>query len=259
MTYTLIGAGNMAWLIASRMQSAGHACLGAWGRNPAATEELCAAFALPRLATPDPDPDSADACILAVADSAVPEIAAAFSLRNTTLIHTAGTLSIDVVAAGSVHAGVIWPVYSIRKYALPDHRNFAALIEANTGLAATSVRMIADAICDTSYEADGEQRRWLHLAAVMGNNFVNHLLGIVADICTEQKLPLSLLQPLLDQTLSGMYGRHPGELQTGPARRHDLETMDRHLSMLAAHPQWRILYTALSKAIMDRFPLLPKG
>ena len=197
MTYALIGTGNMAWLIASRMLSAGHTCTGVWGRNAAAADELCAAFSLPRLTQLSQHHDGPDVCIVAVSDSSIAEVVKAFSLRHTTLIHTAGSISMDVLAARSVHAGVVWPVYSVRKASLPAHRGFPALIEANTHVAWEAARSVAKAICDITYEASGEQRQWLHLAAVVSNNFVNHLLGVVTDICDTQGLPVNLLQPLL--------------------------------------------------------------
>jgi predicted short-subunit dehydrogenase-like oxidoreductase (DUF2520 family) len=259
MTYALIGSGNMAWLIASRMLSGGHTCVGVWGRNADATDKLCAAFSLPRLHTLSQFHDGTDACIVAVADSGIADVVKDFSLRRTTLIHTAGSMPVDVLSAHTINAGVVWPVYSIRKDALPDHRYFPALIEANTQDASEIVRAVAKAICDTAYEVSGEQRQWLHLAAVMSNNFVNHLLAVATDICDMEDLPVSLLQPLLDQTIAGTRIYHPQLLQTGPARRHDAATLSRHLSMLEGQPQWQNLYRSLSAAIMEQFPMPSRG
>ena len=258
MTYTLIGTGNMAWLIASRMLGGGHTCTGVWGRNAVAVDELCAAFTLPRLHSFSQVHDGPDACIVAITDSEIAAAVSPLAFRCTTLIHTAGSVAIDGVAARSIHAGVVWPVYSIRKNALPVHRSFPAVVEANTDMALNVARTVAKAICDTTYEATGAQRRWLHLAAVMGNNFVNHLLGIATDICVEQGLPVSLLQPLLEQSIAGARTQHSARLQTGPARRHDMLTMDGHLSMLRQHPEWLTLYKMLSEAIMERYPIAAK-
>src|ERR1043165_5739172 len=131
MNYTLIGTGNMAWLIASRMLAAGHTCAGVWGRNGTAVDELCAAFTLPRVGSLSMVHDGTDACIVAVSDAAIKQVIQPLSLGHTTLIHTAGSVTLDTLAGHGARRGVVWPVYSIRKGALPAHRRFAALIEAN--------------------------------------------------------------------------------------------------------------------------------
>ena len=106
---------------------------------------------------------------------------------------------------------------------------------------------------DGHYEASSEQRAWLHLAAVMGNNFVNHLLGIAGNISAVQGAPISILQPLIEQTVQSLRTRPPFETQTGPARRGDTATMQQHLDMLAANPEWQEVYRALSASIMKLY------
>lgn len=253
MTYALIGTGNIAWLIAARMLGAGHTCVGAWGRNPQSLKALCDEYYLPRFASLNQVNDGADAVILAVSDAAIPELAAKISLRYSTLIHTAGASPMNLLHGHSLNTGVVWPVYSIRREALPTHRAFAALMEANSATAWAAVREVAHAICDRNYEAGSEQRVWMHLAAVIGNNFVNHLFGIAATISAEQEVPISLLQPLLEQTLNNLRTMPPFETQTGPARRGDEATMQRHLAMLASRPEWQEVYKTISASIMKLY------
>ena len=256
MTYTLIGTGNMAWLLASRMMAAGHTCLGIWGRSAAATDELCEAYSLPRLTPLSAVNDGPDACIIAVSDAAIGDVAKSLSLRHTTLLHTGGSVPMRVLETSSAHSGVVWPVYSIRKTALPTHRAFPALIEGNSHTSWEVARSVAKAICDTSYEASSAQREWLHLGAVIANNFVNHLLGIAGDIAASQAMPISLLQPLIEQTISNLRTLPPAQSQTGPARRGDAITMQHHAHMLAAHPEWQELYRTVSASIMKRYGVI---
>jgi predicted short-subunit dehydrogenase-like oxidoreductase (DUF2520 family) len=258
MTYALIGTGNTAWLLATRMLSAGHTCVGVWGRNTDATAALCEAFYLPRIASLSQLNDGPDAVILAVTDSAIAGLAAGLSLRHSTLIHMAGSAPLSLLEGCSQNIGVVWPVYSIRKESLPAHRHFAALIEGNTPEAWTTVRGVAKAICDLNYEAGSEQRAWLHLSAVMGNNFVNHLLGIAAAISAAQGAPISILQPLIEQTVQSLRTKPPFETQTGPARRGDDATMQHHLDMLGGNPEWQDVYRALSASIMKLYAPIDK-
>lgn len=255
MNYTLIGSGNMATFVAARMQAAGHTCVGAWSRNPASIATLCSEFGLPQLTDFTEIHDGPDAVILAVSDAAIPELAKRLEMRHSVVIHTAGSVPLNAIAIAGAHTAVAWPVYSIRKTALPQHRAFPAIIEASSTRALEVVREFAKALCDTAYEANPEERRWLHLAAVMGNNFVNHLLGVTTELCTQHQLPVSLLQPLIEQTVASIRTQAPATIQTGPARRHDLGTMARHEAMLEKHPDWQTLYGAISASIMARFPL----
>lgn len=255
MNYTLIGSGNMATFVVARMQAAGHTCAGAWSRNPQSLSALCTEYGLPQLSRVSDIHDGPDAVILAVSDAAIPEIAKALQMRHTVVIHTAGSVPMSAIAIAGQHTAVAWPVYSIRKAALPQHRAFPTVIEASGTRALEVAREFAKALSDTCYEAGAGERRWLHLAAVMGNNFVNHLLGVTADLCAEHQLPVSLLQPLIEQTVASIRTQHPAAIQTGPARRHDLGTMSQQETMLEGRPEWQALYRAISTAIMARFPL----
>jgi predicted short-subunit dehydrogenase-like oxidoreductase (DUF2520 family) len=255
MNYTLIGSGNMATFVAARMQAAGHTCVGAWSRNRQSLDSLCVDYGLPQLTSFEELHDGPDALILAVSDSSIAGIARELQLRTTTLIHMAGSVALNAIALSSPHTAVAWPVYSIRKAALPQHRSFPVVIEGSTPHALSVAREFGKALCDTVYETGPDERRWLHLSAVMGNNFVNHLLGVTTDLCSAHQLPVSLLQPLIEQTVASIRTQQPAAIQTGPARRHDLGTMEIHESMLEDHPDWQALYRAISAAIMARFPL----
>jgi predicted short-subunit dehydrogenase-like oxidoreductase (DUF2520 family) len=254
MTYTLIGSGNMAWFIAGQMLRAGHACVGQWGRNRAESDALCRQYSLRRLNDISEVHDGPEACILAVSDSSIGEVASKLSFRHTTLIHTAGSQPLAILETHSHHAGVLWPVYSIRKDDLPTHRHFPVLIEAGDSIAMEVLRELAKAISDVSYEVSGEQRQWLHLSAVIGNNFVNHLLDIISSIFKEQRLPRHLIQPLLEQTLNRVNLIDPHAAQTGPARRHDEQTLEMQHQLLAGHLEWQKIYDVMSAAIKEAFP-----
>lgn len=249
MTYYLVGTGNMAAFLAMRMQAAGHICNGIYGRNKEAARELARAYYTPLLQDIREIHDGADVCLLAVSDHAIEPVAKQLSLKTTVLLHHSGSIAIDALSGGSKHTGVAWPVYSILEKDLPVHRQFPCLWEANSDYARRAVQEIGMAISGIQYEATSAQRQWLHLTAVMGNNFTNYLLGICMEICRKQRLPFNLLQPILQQTLDRANLFDPREVQTGPAKRNDTGTMNAHLALLQDHPHWQAVYTALSAAI----------
>ncbi|MEO6833034.1 MAG: DUF2520 domain-containing protein [Chitinophagaceae bacterium] len=260
MTYTLIGTGNMAWMLASRMTSGGHVCVGAWGRNTAELTKLCATYRLPQLGAKNQVHDGADACIIAVSDDAIAEVVQGLNFRSSTLIHTAGSVPMSVLNNHCVNSGVMWPIFALRKGSLPTHRQFPAIMEANTKQALIMVQGVAKAMCEVNYETNTAKRQALHLAAVIGSNFSNHLLATSIDLCEAQGLPRSLLQPLLFQTFTATRTQHPGELQTGPAKRHDLATIHQQLELLKDSPNHlQEIYELISKAIMEKYPLKGKA
>lgn len=256
MTYYLIGSGNMAWFLASRMQSGGHTCVGIWGRNAGATMALAREYNLPLLQSLADIHDGPDACLLAVSDSAIEEVAAGLSFNATVLIHHSGSAAAGILGK-SLLQGIVWPVYSILKKEIPLHRNFPCVWEANTKNARRVVQEVCVAISGIQYEAALGQRQWMHLTAVMGNNFTNYLLGMCADICTQHQLPFNLLQPILQQTLDRINTAHPRDVQTGPARRNDLTTIRTQMDMLQDNPHWQSVYFALTDAIKNTYAASP--
>ncbi len=250
MLFTIIGTGNIAWLLGKKLTQAGHTCMGVYGRHTGAATQLAQEINAP-IITDVNIPDTYDACIIAVADHAIADIAAQLSFRETVLIHTAGAVATGILTA--THNAVLWPVYSIVKTSLPQHRNIPVAVEGTTDKALSVVKEIAASFSDNTFVADGVQRSWLHLTAVFSNNFVNHLVAIAEQICAEQNLPFSAIQPILQQTFERSMQQSPREVQTGPAKRGDTETMDKHLALLQSHPAWQAVYAAISASVENMY------
>ena len=82
------------------------------------------------------------------------------------------------------------------------------------------------------YEVDENKRFTLHLAAVFASNFSNAIVAIAAQILHDKGLSLKMLYPLLQNTAAKWQSMSPADAQTGPARRNDLNVMQRHLEEL---------------------------
>lgn len=253
MTFTIIGTGNIAWLLAHTLTQAGHTCIGIYGRNPEAAKTLADIVNAPVIDSTEDIPGNTDCCIIAVSDHAVAEIAQLLSFTHTTLLHTAGSLDINVLASSAKHYGVVWPVYSITKNQLPAHRNIPVIIEASTPEAENTTRQAAESFSDTLYTLNSEQRKWLHLSAVLSNNFTNHLFSISEKICSEHDIPFALLLPIITQTVARLHSGSAHDLQTGPAKRGDNIILEKHLQMLETHPQWQELYRIMSQSIAKMY------
>lgn len=249
MTYYIVGSGNMAWFLVKRLTEAGHTCKGIYGRNKDAVNALASACQLPICKEVVDIKDDADICVLAVADKAIKEIADSLSFKKTVLIHNAGGADMDLLAGAALHYGVLWCIYSIVKHDLPNHRNIPFVYEASSTEAKDILQQITTGITDVAYKADSANRKSLHLAAVFSNNFTNHMMTIAEQLCKEHNMPFSLLQPIMQQTMDRLAHTSPYELQTGPARRNDENTIQHHLALLEIHPGWQNVYNAINQSI----------
>ena len=60
-----------------------------------------------------------------------------------------------------------------------------------------------------------------------------------------------MLQPLIEETASRIRYFSPAEVQTGPAVRKDVTTLDKHLRLLTEHPRLRTIYLRMTDSIMN--------
>jgi predicted short-subunit dehydrogenase-like oxidoreductase (DUF2520 family) len=97
------------------------------------------------------------------------------------------------------------------------------------------------------------ERRALHVAAVLACNFTNHLLALANDITDDEELEFDLLKPLIRETVrKALEADHPADVQTGPARRNDMQVIENHLAYLRPRPVTARIYELLTESIRQR-------
>ncbi len=170
------------------------------------------------------------------------------------LVHTAGSVPMQVWEGYASRYGVFYPLQTFSKARKVDLRQVPLFVEANTAEDAQWLRSLAGELSERVYEADSTQRKALHLSAVFSCNFVNHLYAIGEELLQRNGLPFEALLPLIDETARKIHELSPRLAQTGPAVRHDEKTMQSHLEALTDLPEWQQLYRTLSQSIqeMDR-------
>ena len=250
MTFSIIGTGNIAWFFGKRLASGGHRCKGVFGRDETATRTLADALLSSRWGNiSDVRDDDADVCFVAVSDNAIGDVVRKLQFKKTVLVHMSGAQPLSIISGAAQDCAVLWPVYSILKNNIPTHREVPMAWEASTDRAKKYMLEMAHAITDNLFEARDEQRKWLHLAAVMTNNFINHLLSLNEQICKEHNLPATALQPIINQTFERLKHASPQAIQTGPAIRGDQSTIAQHEQLLTGHPEWLNVYQAMTASI----------
>jgi predicted short-subunit dehydrogenase-like oxidoreductase (DUF2520 family) len=247
MDIVIIGSGNMAAVLGRKAFDAGHRIVQVAGRNGLEVEALAKTLNAPAADLNHID-RQAMLYILCISDKALPSVHQWFRHPKAIVVHTAGSVSMDVLAPVAKNYGVLWPLQSIRKEADPIPP-FPLIIDANTPECLTILQDFGSTISSDLQQMNDETRSKMHLAAVAAGNFSNHLFALVKDYCDAEQLNMNLLLPLLRETVDRISYAHPREMQTGPAIRGDQATMDKHMEMLEGSPALKNLYAYFSQLI----------
>lgn len=251
MKIALIGSGNVATVLGRLMVSKQHTILQVISRDIQHAHTLAQEFGA-NFTDFSGKPDlSADIFILAVADQALEHLFTQQEMGNKLVLHTAGSASIEVLKKMSNNYGVLYPLQSLRKEMnlIPP---IPFLIDGNTEDVTLFIEAFANSISNDVRRVGDEERLKLHAAAVVVSNFTNHLYAIAEEFCEKENIDFGMLKPLILETAYRVQSISPSRVQTGPAVRKDIITMDKHLRILAAHPKLRTMYLRLTDSIMNQ-------
>lgn len=250
MKIVIIGTGNTATVLGRKLKSSGHDILQIFGRDSTAASEL--AYELDTESTNywNIVNRNADIYILAVSDMAIGEVLNEVDLRNKIVVHTAASVSKEVLKQASSHYGVFYPLQSLKKDIgyTPD---IPVIIDASDEKTGKMLELLAYSISDRVIQAGDEQRLKLHLAAVFCNNFVNHLYVLTEQYCKKEGLDFYMLIPLIKETAARLENISPSFSQTGPAIRNDVNTIEKHRKQLEHYPQLSKFYEIFTESIYN--------
>jgi hypothetical protein len=206
----ILGNGNVATHLSEALLNAGFSVLQLWKRGEILRD--------------------ADLYFIAVSDDAIEEVVKLIP-ENKFFAHASGSVELS-------RGGVFYPLQTFSKNIDVDWKDIPILIEeikmdATVGvLHATLLQNIAKKISNNVQLINAENRRILHLSAVFACNFTNHLWAISEELLKEKNISFDLLKPLIYQTFQKIENHHPKDVQTGPAIRNDLKTLEKHRELL---------------------------
>lgn len=244
----LIGSGNVATRLGIALKHAGSEILMVYSptrKNAEKLGKLLGASAIDNLHNL---PDDVDVFIICTKDDAIKPIARHLRKKNACVIHTAGSVNMDVLRSCKWH-GVLYPVQTLSAQREVDFNTIPMLIEANGSKSKTVVRKIASSLSGKVYWMNSNQRLHVHLAAVYANNFVNYMYRAAGKILEAQDISFDILQPLIEETANKVKKLSPADAQTGPAVRNDQRVQKLHNAALKSSPRLRKLYKEISQAI----------
>lgn len=189
----------------------------------------------------------ADVYIIGIPDDAIAPFSESLPFRNKLIVHTSGGVGMDQLSNKNKR-GVFYPLQTFSKQREVEFKNIPICIEAENPKDLELLRKLGATISGNIVEISSEKRLKLHLAAVFVNNFVNHLYAIGSDLLENENLPFDLLKPLISETAAKIETLSPKAAQTGPARRNDKKTIDKHLHLLENNDN-KEFYELFTKAL----------
>ncbi len=246
----MVGAGNLASHLALALARSGIRILQIVNRSPQRGIKLakkCGASYTSELISID---CNADLYIVAVSDQVLPLIAGKMKLEGKLVVHTSGTVEMNVLQCISQNTGVLYPLQTFNESRRVNFRKIPLCIEARNEIGLQMLTEMAARLSSKVYRLDGNQRKVIHLAAVIACNFTNYMYTIAEDLITRNNLPFEFIRPLIEQTARNAKHDNLFRLQTGPAVRGDLEVMEEHLRLLTNDEEYREIYSLLSKNII---------
>lgn len=251
----MIGAGNVATHMARALHAAGHRIITVFSVTGSSAKLLAESVSAAWTTNLEALPEEADAFIISVRDNALEEVVNALKVRKGMVMHTTGSVGIDIFKGKFKDYGVLYPFQTFRKEQEMVFDAVPMLIEANSRSGYETIREIAESISVHVREFSSDQRMNLHLTAAFACNFTNYMVSIAEAILEEHQIDRSLLQPLIDETFRKFALGPAAPNQTGPAVRGDTKTVEKHTDLLKNHPEWQKLYIFMSQLIRqdDKF------
>lgn len=187
--------------------------------------------------------------IVCVSDDAIASVVEQIPIEIP-VVYTSGSVGIEDLPHRD-QLGVFYPLQTMSKSGKVNMKEVPFLLESRNDLLLSELQNLASKLSPKNYIVSSDQRRKIHMAAVWINNFTNHVVYQAQKITQEQNLDYQLLLPLLKETLLKLEDQSAFDAQTGPARRGDQKTIDKHLESQSGTR--KELYKLLTNSIKETY------
>jgi predicted short-subunit dehydrogenase-like oxidoreductase (DUF2520 family) len=248
----ILGAGRLAVNLSIAIHMKGYAITEVYNRTASKGISLARRIGSKYVQQPEMISTDADLYILAVSDAAIPDLLSRISISGRLIVHTSGTVEMDILKKVSPDYGVVYPPQTFTGRKLLGFRKVPLCIEANSEKNLALLRTFAESLSENVYTIGSRQRRILHLSAVFAGNFTNFMIAVSQELLLENGMDFKILEPIIRQTAGNASSGDVFKLQTGPAVREDMQTIAEHLELLSNHPGYRDIYELITRNIIQR-------
>lgn len=248
----IIGTGNVGTHLAEAFVNAGCSVKQIVGRNYVVAEKLASSVNASFVTDFAAIEKGHDMYVLALAEKAMEEVLPQLNLDKEFLVHTSGSLSLEILYPYSENTGVFYPLQTFTHGRDVNFREIPILLEANRINNEQQLFELATKLTEQVEHANSEQRLALHIAAVFACNFSNHMFSLARQLANKYKIDFDLLIPLIKETAAKSISMGPEKAQTGPARRKDQKVILKHLELLSDSPRLQDLYARITESIQEQ-------
>lgn len=196
---------------------------------------------------------NSDLYIIAATDDAIASITNKLVLSSKILVHTSGSVDVEVLKGSTKNYGSFYPLQTFTKQTEISFEDIPMFIEASNKKTENELTALALMLSSNVNKINSLQRKKIHLAAVFACNFANYMQVIAEDLCEENNVSFDLLKPLIKETFEKGINSLPSENQTGPARRNDVKVIEEHKKLLDNNQDFKELYTLISNQIIKKY------
>ncbi len=273
-SFSFIGCGNVAYRFSIELKKAGHSIKNIYSRDLEKASKLSYILNKPEHSLNNSNQNSAtgntqqtiattqledvlesDVVILSVSDSSI-EAVASLLLKEAKkkdlyplVLHCSGATALSYLK-GFPQYGVLYPLMTLSATKPVDFSLVPFFLESSSKETSAILKNICYSLNSEYREIDSNERAQLHVSAVYVSNFINYLTGLAFDLSKPNQM---FLMPLAIETLRKAFlYEHPSLVQTGPAIRGDVKTINKHLKLLEKYPEHKEVYELLSKNISQK-------
>ena len=252
MKIVIIGSGNLATQLSLALSDAGLQIVQVFSKTEEHARELAGKLGCAYTANADEIDGNADVYIISVKDDAISGIATKIGekARNAIVVHTAGSINMDVLKGNTQHYGVLYPMQTFSKNRRVDFKPIPCFLEASDEETLKTIRQLAESVSDHVVLADSAKRKKIHLAAVLACNFTNHCYRLAEKVLQEEQIDFNLFLPLIDETAKKVSVLSPKHAQTGPMMRWDTGVMNMQIDLLSDE-RTKQIYRLMAESIHD--------
>ncbi len=256
MRISVIGAGNVASHLVPKLNLHGHTIVQIFNRKITKARRLAKLVGATAHKDYSELDKKIDLLLIIVSDDGIREVAESLDkiLKRSSILvaHTSGSTSSKVLK-GFKNYGVFYPLQSFRMVEEKDWKEIPLLITANTAKNKKTLESLASSLNIKSSRKTDNQRKSIHLSAVIVNNFINHLFCLNSEWLKSSQSDFALLVPLIQKTIENAQKEDPCNIQTGPAKRNDQMTMQKHINSLKQFPELQAVYKLFSESISKKY------
>ena len=242
-----VGSGNVAHHFIPLFKKAGFLISGLHSRNIETGQKLAFENQIPFISSLSEI--QADLVFVCVKDKQVEEVVKSISHQTSLVAYTAG--SIELKNFHEENVAVFYPLQTFSKNRNLTVEAIPILLETKSKGICDLLQEIAKQVGFESYYCDSTARQKVHLSAVFLNNFTHHLIQISSDLATKFNLDWQMFEPLLKETAAKWEQKEFLENQTGPARRNDINVIEKHLNQL--EEMNKAVYSVLTESIRKTY------